>query len=198
LTLASAAWLDVPSADFMKIVDRASAIGKTVAARDLLTVRRLIERVRIYDGMIEIDCATSVVADCIGATLSDDAPATITVTSEVRLTRSGNVMRLVQHNGDAVTERPDQSLIRLLVRARGWWAQLRTGEVDIKRLAVAENVHPSYLSRVLRLAFLSPAVIDAILAGRVRPEVDVAMLVGTGGIFPIWVEQRQALLSAVG
>lgn len=198
LTLASAGWLDVPSGDFMLIIDQASAVGKTVAARDLLTVRRLIERVTIHESRIEIDCVTAAIADGVGATLSKDAPTTITVTTDVRLTRSGNVMRLVQHNGDAVTARPDQSLIRLLVRARGWWTQLRNGEVDIKRLAEAENVHPSYLSRVLRLAFLSPAVVDAILTGSVRPEVDVAMMLGTGGISPIWAEQRRALLSAGG
>ena len=35
-------------------------------------------------------------------------------------------------------------------------------------LAASEGVQPSYVTRVLRLAFLSPQVTQAILAGTVR------------------------------
>jgi site-specific DNA recombinase len=49
---------------------------------------------------------------------------------------------------------------------------------------------------VLRLAFLSPAVTDAILAGKVRSHVDVGALTATEAVSPSWAVQRDALLPA--
>ncbi len=194
LLLATTAKLGVPVSDFGRFVERSSRIALKLAARDLVTVRRVIDGVRIHDGGIEIDCSTSVIAGLLDVMPEDDAPTTLTVTSDVRLTRSGLAMRLIQGNGQAVAPQADQGLIKLLVRARGWWAQLKSGEVDVKRLAGAEGVHASYISRVLRLAFLSPAMVDAILRGEVPPGIDVARLIASHAISPIWTEQRRAIL----
>jgi hypothetical protein len=35
-------------------------------------------------------------------------------------------------------------------------------------MAVAEKINPSYISRLMRLAYLSPTIVDAILDGRHR------------------------------
>jgi hypothetical protein len=61
------------------------------------------------------------------------------------------------------------SKVRLLLKARRWWNELRKGEVDIKTLASNEGVQASYVTRVVRLAFLAPAVVDTILAGTALP-----------------------------
>ena len=63
----------------------------------------------------------------------------------------------------------------------------------MKRLAANEGVHASYISRVLRLAFLSPAMVDAILRGELPPEINVARLVAGS---PSWAKQRRAFLPA--
>ena len=44
--------------------------------------------------------------------------------------------------------------------------------IDPSNLAVLEGVSPSYIVRVLRLAFLSPAVVEAVLDGRLRVGID--------------------------
>ncbi|MFS0770824.1 hypothetical protein [Sphingomonas sp. 1P08PE] len=125
---------------------------------------------------------------------SSFSAVTITLTAEVRLTRSGRVMRLVQASGAGVTPSASAALTRLLLKARGWWATLREGELDISTLAAREGIQPAYLTRVLRLAFLAPAVTEAILAGKVRPEVDVGMLTLRGTVEPLWTEQVARLL----
>jgi hypothetical protein len=43
------------------------------------------------------------------------------------------------------------------------------GYGDIKEVAAAEKINPSYVSRVLRLTLLSPDIVEAILDGR-QPE----------------------------
>jgi hypothetical protein len=71
---------------------------------------------------------------------------------------------------------------------------LQEGEIDIKRLAAREGIGASWITRVLRLAFLSPAVVDALLAGRLRAGVDAAALTATGTIDASWAAQQRAFL----
>ena len=156
----------------------------------------ILQQVRIHDSRIEIDCSTAAIAEALGVEREDDAPATITLTSDVRLTRSGRAMRLIQANGASVSAATNASIVAQLIRARRWWAQIRMGDMDIKTLAKLEGVQAPYITRIMRLAFLSPAVVDAILKAAVRPNVDVALLTAPGAISPDWEEQRRVFLPA--
>ena len=51
-------------------------------------------------------------------------------------------------------------MIKLRVKARRSRAQIKIGDVDIKRLTAWEGVSPAYVTRVVRLAFLSPKVFE--------------------------------------
>lgn len=63
-------------------------------------------------------------------------------------------------------------------------------------LARREGVGPSYVSRVVRLAFLSPKVIEAALGGRLKAGVNVLMLLRHGAISDDWAEQERRLIAA--
>ena len=126
----------------------------------------------------------------------DDGAAAIMLHADVRLTRSGNAMRLVQGNGLAAVGATNPSLIKLVVKARRWWSVLREGQVDITTLATREGVKAPYMTRVLRLVFLSPAVIDAILAGRQSGGTTVTELTLGHGVPASWDQQKLALLPA--
>jgi site-specific DNA recombinase len=53
-----------------------------------------------------------------------------------------------------------------LVRARHWLLALQDGAYEtVEDLAAAQKIHPKIVRQELRLAFLSPAVISAILNG---------------------------------
>lgn len=60
----------------------------------------------------------------------------------------------------------------------------------------AIGVTSSYISRVVRLAFLAPAVTEAILAGRQRAGVTVASLTADRAIAADWQTQVASLLPA--
>jgi hypothetical protein len=64
----------------------------------------------------------------------------------------------------------DITLVKALARAFRWRRMIETGRhATVAELAAAEKINPSYVSRVLRLTLLSPAMVEAILSGR-QPE----------------------------
>lgn len=76
------------------------------------------------------------------------------------------MVRLVHDNGLAELKQAAPSLLRLILKARHWWNELARGEIAIQILAVRENVSPSCITRVVRLAFPAPDIFEAILAAR--------------------------------
>lgn len=99
-------------------------------------------------------------------------------------------MLLVQPGGLAVGEAaPNPTLIKLLLKARRWWTTLAEGEVDVSALARNEGVTSSYVARVVRLAFLAPAFVDAILDGRQRALIYGTALTAPEAIPACWKEQ---------
>ena len=60
----------------------------------------------------------------------------------------------------------DNSMVKLLVRGFRWQRMLYEGKfTSIEDLSAAEKINPSYVSRVLRLSYLSPKIVEAILDG---------------------------------
>ena len=72
---------------------------------------------------------------------------------------------------------PDRSLLRLLAQAHQFRALvLQGGGQTITALAAEAGVGASYFTRVLRLGFLAPDVVTAILQGRQPPELNAKQL----------------------
>ena len=192
--MAGRAGLVVTSAALAQLDERSAATADRLRERDVTTTTALITAVRVHAGAIEIDCSTAATAHVLGLACSEDNLATFTLTAPVTLTRSGRAVRLVQTNGAAVTATANPSLIKLILKARRWWSMLRGGEIDIKALAAAEGVQASYVTRVVRLAFLSPAVVEAILSGTIRAGADGAALTATDAVPACWQAQGTAML----
>ena len=194
LALAAVAGLIVAPHDLPAYQDRCSALAAPVRGRTPQPIDALVTSVCIHDGRIELMVDLAQLAQALALPREPDLPTTLVLVCEVRLTRSGRAMRLVQGDGAVLAARPDGSLAKLLAKARAWWVELRTGELDVQTLAARERVSASYVTRVLRLAFLAPAVFDAALAGKLRAEVNAAALTAPDAIPASWREQRQAML----
>ena len=86
------------------------------------------------------------------------------------------------------------SLIRLLVLAQKVGARLfETGSPTLKDLAREENITASYASRIVRLTFLAPDIVAAILAGKQPPELTANKLMADTRLPLDWRGQRTAL-----
>ncbi|MBB5716618.1 recombinase family protein [Sphingomonas aerophila] len=196
LELAAAASFDVDVHQVADLHARCAELAVQVTERRSLALAALVGTVTVGTGAVTVACNTAALAAALGLACQTGAPATIEVSCTARLTRSGRALRLVQDNGALPQAVPDRSLVRLLVQARRWWGVLRQGEISTSDLAAREGVTASYLTRVVRLAFLAPAVIEAILAGRQRAGVTVASLTLEGTLSPDWQAQADMLLPA--
>ena len=95
---------------------------------------------------------------------------TVTVTVPFAIRKRGG--RTLVITPDGVTSAPtprtriDSTLLKALARGFRWRKLLETGHfATIQEIANAENINPSYISRVLRLTLLAPEIVKAILAG---------------------------------
>ncbi|MFA7602792.1 MAG: recombinase family protein [Novosphingobium sp.] len=172
----------------------AAALAARIRAKERDIVRAVVAQVDVRHGEIGIALHAAVLARELG--LPAPAEARITITSAVRLTRTGRAMRLIQADGRAAGQpEPRSNLIKLILKARGWWARLAQGDIDIATLAREEGMTASYVTRVTRLAFLSPTVVEAILDGRHPASLDGGKLLAPG-LPANWQEQKQVFLSA--
>ena len=116
------------------------------------------------------------------------------ITVQVRLQQRGQEQRLVfgnEHKAPA----SNAALVRLLTRARKIQRRLIDERATIEEVAQAEGLIPSYVTRLVRLAFLAPDIVAAILSGRHNPELTVTRLM-VDTRFPLdWTEQRRVLAS---
>jgi DNA invertase Pin-like site-specific DNA recombinase len=195
LALMVQAGLDVLASDIASYAGRARDYGATVRKRARPELQSLLRQVQLQPHGIALLCDAGVLAAALGVPLAQDAEETFAIRAPARLTRSGRAMRLIQEGRAA--PQLDRTLVRLLGQAHLYWCELRTGTIDIKRLAAREQISAPYITRVVRLALLSPAVVTAILAGRQRPGVSGKAMIATGAIDPAWAVQARAFLPSV-
>ena len=102
------------------------------------------------------------------ASIGDDDNAAdnkITLLIPATLKRTGKELRFVIL-GAADHASPDQSLIRLLQRGRALQVAIeQSGSASIEEIASAQNITPSYATRLMRLNFLAPDIAEVIFAG---------------------------------
>lgn len=147
--------------------------------------------------VIHENCVTLVVS-CAGLRsmlgLGNEGQASIEIKVPVTLKRRGRELKLVVEGQDDIRS-PDVALIKSIVRAQSWFEQLKTGEVSgTAEIAESESLTQSYVTRVMRLAFLAPDITEAILTGRQPAELGADKLVKSSAGLPTdWEEQRAAL-----
>lgn len=84
----------------------------------------------------------------------------------------------------------DPHVLRAIARAWSWRRQLETGAAStIQDIATAEKVSDRFVSRMMRLAYLSPEVLDHLVIRRVPPALSLNDLV-TVADRP-WAEQME-------
>ena len=84
----------------------------------------------------------------------------------------------------------DPHILRALGRAWAWRRRLETGEAaTIHDIAIAEKFTDRFVSRVMRLAYLSPDVLERLVISRDPPSVSVNDLIEA--TYLPWPEQTE-------
>lgn len=117
---------------------------------------------------------------------------TLTVRLPITLQKRGGRKAIVTPNGSSAwapqRAHVDSTMVKALARAFRWRNLLETGVYcTVAELAAAERINPSYVSRVLRLTLLAPAIVEAMLDGRQPAELTLAALMGPLSV--AWGEQ---------
>ena len=126
--------------------------------------------------------------------MSQDGRAGLTTEIPMTFRRRAGKAVIVLPNGERAIERRealiDNTMVKLIARGHRWHRQLFDGtHASIEDLAKSENISPSFVSRILRLAYLSPTLVEAILDGKYPAHLTMKDLMEP---FPMeWERQRE-------
>ncbi|MCH8323102.1 MAG: hypothetical protein IIB64_08545 [Proteobacteria bacterium] len=112
----------------------------------------------------------------------------------VRLKRRGVEKKIIITDRNRRPAKPDANLIRAVAQGRVWFEQLKSGEFEtIREIARSHKTDGENVTRTIRLAFLAPDIVKAILEGRQPPELTAFHLKRVRTLPLSWDEQRKVL-----
>ena len=191
------------------LLDEAARLAKGWQDLDAERLRALllavVTKVQVHSDRIDVTLDQMGVALWLNAKADKQQPARpdgydrerhLTVlTIRARLKRTGIEMRMVVDDGSEPAN-VDPVLVRLLVRAHAIRARLlQDSSLTLKEIAAEEGVSGSYVSRLVRLAFLAPDIVTAILNGRHPPQLTANRLMDDTRLPLDWRGQRELLCS---
>jgi hypothetical protein len=188
-----------------RLIAGAAAIGKgwpeLPRARQRALLTRLIERIDVATDQIDIHVRPTRLGPLLDVvplpSATDDEPQILSV--PVRLRRAGREITMrIDGTDPFATAKPDARLIKLLIRAGRFNAALvGSAGVPFAALASREGVSPSYFTRLVRLSYLAPDILQAILDGRQPPDLSADKLLAHSRLPLAWWDQR-AVLGFIG
>jgi len=156
------------------------------------TLAELVDRVELRSDGIQVALKLPILAS-----EQDDGTTTRHLSLNrfipMQMKRRGVETRLVLE-GDSTSNRVDLPLLKAIARARKWSQDLICGRVrSVGELAKREGLDRRSVRRLLRLAFLSPRIVQAIVGGRQPPDLTVIGLSRRVDLPPLWSAQERAL-----
>ncbi|RDE09934.1 recombinase family protein [Pelagibacterium lacus] len=152
----------------------------------------IVERIDIGPGAITLSLDSQKIAGLLGFDSGITSPSSpLELTVPVRLKRSGLAMRLILPGGEHAASRVDDKLIKAIARAHGWWAELMDNpQLGIADLAARHGITQSWATRMLRLAFLDPAIVELILDGKAPAHLTLGALKDAEAVPTLWSTLR--------
>jgi hypothetical protein len=136
-------------------------------------------------------------AEVDGVSVND----TLSISIPMKLRRRGAETKLIvdaSGNGSEVTV-PDPARVKMIANAHQWWEDLIAHRFHTMRaLAATYGKDERYVARVLQLAFLVPATVDAIVAGAQPIEMTAQRLITLPDLAPSWTHQKMMLFGSSG
>ncbi|MCW3474913.1 recombinase family protein [Limobrevibacterium gyesilva] len=192
------------TSDQKRLVEQAATIAQGWATlpppRRRSFLRTPITRVEVTEDAVHVHLLPARVVVAIegqsDATLLPPAlhQDPIVLAVPVRLHRIGQGTRLIMNTARAAAAQPNAGLTRLLVQAHQMQRRLLQGKHrSIAEFANQEQMTGSYISRLVRLAWLAPDITQAILSAQHPPALTAIKLMQSGPLPLDWQEQRAVL-----
>ena len=103
-------------------------------------------------------------------------PETIRVVISLSIRKRNGLPKFLPPEGHCVREgrTQDPHVLRAIARAWKWRRQLESGAVaTIQDIAAAETVSDRFIGRTIRLAYLAPSVLEALVIARRPPAISI-------------------------
>ncbi len=158
----------------------ASAWAEATSVDQLAIIKRIVNRVMLEEHDLSIEIAAGGLVSLLISRDKDTDPLSIAalkrlgdrpvvLTAQAKLKRCGSELRLVIANekpGDRPA-RPNPALIKAVARAHVWREQIVAGKArNLAEIATSTGLTQRYVHNMLRLAHLSPRVVEMILEGK--------------------------------
>jgi site-specific DNA recombinase len=193
LGLAGRAGIELRPDRMASLQTSAQRTATKLRKRDRTCMRALIDNVTVERDRIAAELDAAAIAERMGLESSNSAPPTIAITIDARIRRTGLSMRLVHDNGRAAVPEPHEHLERLFRKAMSWWREMVEGKLTVTQMASNHAVSKTYVSRVVRLNFLAPKIVESILAGNQPAMLDAKKLLTMHDLALDWSDQEAAL-----
>jgi DNA invertase Pin-like site-specific DNA recombinase len=163
-------------------------------------LRAMVVKVQVHSDRVEVTLDQIGVALCgkdqPQSTHPSGGDGVTVLIIPARLKRAGIEMKLVVDDGSEPAN-VDPVLVRLLILAHAIRARvLEEPSLPLKEIAAEQGISSSYVTRLLRLAFLAPDIVTAILNGRHPPQLTANRLMDDTRLPPDWAAQRELLCSS--
>ena len=162
-------------------------------AEQASAISGLVDRVELKSDGITVSIKLPIAGAENGRTQLTDQVA-IARWFPMQLKRRGVELRLIvgDHNRSAAIV--DLSLLKAVARAHRWFAEISTGEArSLAAIAAREELNVRYVSRLIRLAFLAPDIVESIVEGRQPTTLTAEALTRRIELPLSWCSQRTAL-----
>jgi len=201
---------DAPSVK--RALGAAAEIVRTMAAggeeQSFDFLRPFIARARVHLDRIEVDLLADRVVDALlaGCSVTNVSPESegdpeagdggarlIRITISAQLKRAGKEMKFVIDGAEEGAP-PDAPLVRLLTRAHSLARRLAASTAsNVEEVGAQDGMGAPYAARLIRLNFLAPDIVIAILDGRQPIGLTARKLMADTRLPLEWSEQRKAL-----
>ncbi|MFN3233158.1 MAG: recombinase family protein [Alphaproteobacteria bacterium] len=165
----------LPPGDVRRFVDNAAGLAGQIGdgtSHAHVPLRQLLRKVGLSDSAVRIEIDRAALGEAVGCSNPDGnrTPYLIDVSAQLR-PRGVELKYVIEGPAELRAPNPDPALINVVVSAHRWWNMLLNGEAKtLSELASMEGVSSRYIRRIIKLAFLAPDVVSAILDGRQPPD----------------------------
>ncbi|MEM1133748.1 MAG: recombinase family protein [Pseudomonadota bacterium] len=187
---------DLSPADLLKCFDAASRPAGLLDATNVVETHPhlsgLVSKVTVHKDRIETHMDLDWVTTEISSNNAASRDTLLTIPASI--VSNGRQTRILIPSRTGISQpRKDPALIKLIAKAWDARARVEASDADIAYLAQEAGHEKDYFTRLVRLGYLAPDIITAILEGRQPATLTRQKLVRISRVPNDWNEQRIAL-----
>ncbi len=151
----------------------------------------------VHEAALELRLQRNQLAGLLGSETRSEDPIHV-VTSPCKLARRGQDLKFILPllEDSNRFSRQDPALIQAVGKAHLWWGWIKKGEVkSLTEIAKIEGIDKPKVTRLLRLAFLSPRLVRQIRDGEQPVGLTVKTLTRAHDLPILWDEQEALIAS---